>query len=261
MQFNGRRSLVPVLAALIAVSLTGCASTGDAPRKFTPEERSQLLVESARAALQEGDLVGALQNLKEAEASDAKNPDVYHTRALVLYARKDLSQALAEVRRANTLKRDFSSGQVTEGKILLDLGRYKEAEIPLLQAARDPLNREAYKAFTHLGVIRYRQNRFDESVQNLDRAIELSPNQACTAYYYRGHVRLKDARYREAIRDYSSATRRSCGNFNEAHLALATAYERSRQYDLARRKYLEIQQNFANTEVAERAMERLRALP
>ena len=261
MRFLGPRSSLPVLAALIAASLTGCASTGDAPRKFTSEERAQLLIESARAAIQEGDLVGALQNLADAEKNDAKNPDVFHTRALTFYARKDLPQALAEVRKALQLKPDYSSAQVTEGKILLDLGRYKEAEAPLIQAARDPLNREAYKAFTHLGVIRYRQNRFDESLQNLDRAVELSPNQACTAYYYRGHIRLKDARYREAIRDYASATRRACGSFTEAHLALATAYERSRQYDMARRKYLEIQETFANTEVAERAMERLRALP
>jgi hypothetical protein len=52
-----------------------------------------------------------------------------------------------------------------------------------------------------------------------------------------------------------------CGSFSDAHLALAMAYERSGQYELARKKYLEIQQIFGNTEVADRAIERLKDIP
>jgi len=44
-------------------------------------------------------------------------------------------------------------------------------------------------------------------------------------------------------------------------LALALAYEKSGQYDLARRKYLEIEQQFHSTQFAQQAIDHLIKLP
>ncbi len=257
-----RRPLLPtlVLGLSLAVFGFGCASE-QGGRKLTPREQAALFVEAAAGALKDNDLVAALQALAEAENLDSDFAPIYNARASVYFLRKEYPAALEQAKKSVQVDPTYSIGLITLGKILLDQGKLDEAVAPLEKASRDPLNREAFKAFTHLGVIRYRQKRFEEAQKDLDRAIELAPNQACLALYYRGHLKLREDHFKEAIRDYSGATRRLCGSFSDAHMALATAYERSGQFELARKKYVEIQQVFSNTEIADRAMERLRALP
>lgn len=260
------RKIAPLVAVLFSIgvsSFVGCASSKTSVRELTREEHADLLIRAASAAIEDQDLVGALKNLEQAEKLQPNSPALFNVRAAVFYARKELPRALEQARLSVQKDPKFNPGLTTLGKILLDLGRFKEAVIPLRTAADDPMNPESFKAFTHLGVIAYRENRWKDAQHELDRAIDLSGGRYCMASYYRGHLRLREGRFKEAIRDYSAATRRMCGRFAEAHLALATAYERSGQNEMARKKYLEIQQIFqtSDSEVADRAMERLRAIP
>ena len=128
-------------------------------------------------------------------------------------------------------------------------------------AARNPLYRDSYKAETNLGIIEYREGNFAKAAEHFGRAADQSPNEACIAHYYRGHLALKDNRFKDAIRDYDRATRRLCGSFSEAQLGLGIAYKRNGDFDKARRKFLEIQRNFPDTKVAEQANQHLRAIP
>ena len=84
---------------------------------------------------------------------------------------------------------------------------------------------------------------------------------SCVAYYYRGHLNLRENRFKEASRDYEHATQKFCAGFADAHFALGVAYLRNKQYDLARKKFLEIKQRYPNTEMADQAMDRLRYIP
>jgi TolA-binding protein len=95
----------------------------------------------------------------------------------------------------------------------------------------------------------------------LNRAVLDAPNQACIALYYRGHIKLREAKFDEAIHDYDQATRKTCAKFGEAHLALGIAYEKNRQFELARKTFLEIQKRYPNTKLAEQALDQLRYLP
>ena len=242
----------------------GCASGGvsNAPvHPLSDHERADLLVNAAAGAIEEGDPTGALQILMQAEKSDASLPRLHLVRATAYYVKKEVTQAMESVNRALQLKPDYSEARNTLGKMLLDQGRYAEAEKELQIAIKDLLSRDAFRAYTNLGILYYRQGKDAKALASLDKAILEGKSGACLAYYYRGHLKLKVAAYSDAVRDYSLATRRNCGNFSEAHLALATAYERSRQFEMARKKYLEIQQSFPNTQIAEQAMNRLKDIP
>lgn len=215
----------------------------------------------ALGALSEGDTTGALQNLAEAEALDPHQTEFHHTRARAFYFRKETILAETEVRRAIELDPKNSGAQNTLGKLLFDQGKSSEAQTHLMLAANDPLYYDAYKAWTLLGIIQYRNADYKKAKDYFDRAIISSPMGACIAYYYRGHVQLRDSLFGEAIRDYSLASRQFCAGFADAHLALGLAYEQSKQFDQARKKYLEIQTSFPSTRIAEQAMNHLRYLP
>ena len=244
------------VAALSAVS---CATTSK--NTLSSEERARIWVTSAQASLAEGDFTGALQTLARAESESTEVPEVYLTRAMVYYRKHELREAIQSVKIALKLKPDSSDAKNTYGRLLMETGDSQAAIKPLTEAANDQLFREAYKAETNLGIIYYRRGDFAQSEKFLNQAITNAPVGACVAYYYRGHLRLRESRFSAAIQDYDLATRRFCTNFPDAHLALGIAFEDAKLYDKARKKFIEIQERFPNTQVADQAVKRLRSVP
>lgn len=247
------------LAFALSASAAGCASSQK--KKLSDEQRAQRLAEIARGALLEGDATGALQNLALAERHDPKRAEIYHLKAIAYHAKNDLKNALIEGKKAVTLDPAVNEANNSYGKILLDAGKYHEAEVYLSKAAQDPLFRDAHKASTNLGILHYRLGDYAQAEKNLQKAIEQSPATACVAHYYQGHVELKTNRLKDAVKSYEKATHHLCSGFVDAHLALGIAYERNKQYTQARKKFLDIRQSFPNSKVADQAMDRLRYLP
>jgi len=253
------RVCLPMIA--IGLSLLSACSSAPAQRERTDEEKARLLLDIANGALVENDPTGALQHLLAAEKLDPKIPELYHSKALAYFGKHDLNSAIEAARYAVKLNPGYSIAQNTLGKLLMDAGRQDEA-VPFLQtAAKDPINREAFKALTNLGIISYRKSELDRARDYFDQAVLASPTSACIAYYYRGHVWLKKSDFRKAITDYESATRRFCGNFADAHLALGIAFQQAKQYQQARKKFVDIQNRYPNTNLANQAMDYLKYLP
>lgn len=220
-----------------------------------------MLIDIARSAYIEGDYTASLANLFEAEKLDADNYELHHLKALVYYRRDELPQAIDAGRRALEIQPTGWEAANTLGKILIDAKRLDEAEKVLLISVADPLNNQVYKAYTNLGILYYRQGKTGLADAEFQKAIKSNASLACVAHYYRGHLRMKEGKVPEAIRDYDRATKKTCGSFAEAHLALGIAYTRGRQFDLARKKFIEIQQIYPDSSVAQQAVERLRSVP
>ena len=216
----------------------------------------------ANGALREGDPSGALRELLVVEKmGGGKFPELHHTRALCYFVKKDLEKAIISAEKAVKLSPNYSDANNTLGKLYVDTGKHKQAELFLKRAADDPLYSSAYKPFTNLGISYYRQNKFKEALFNFDKAIDASPHLACVAYYYKGHLYLKSNENIKAINAYTLATRRYCSNFADAHYALGLAFARNKQYDEARKKFLSIQQLYPNMDISMKAMDQLRGLP
>ncbi|MEN9723995.1 MAG: hypothetical protein RJB38_1981 [Pseudomonadota bacterium] len=237
---------------------SGCSSVGRSSEKQMAAEQ---WVGLAEEALADQDPTGALQALASAEEIDERNPQLHHLRALAFLTKNDLPTALESVKRARELAPKNSAIATTAGKILMDLGRSDEAEKPLLQAARDPLYRDAFRARTNLGILNQRRGDWVQARFHLDRAISDSPELSCVARHVRGQISLKQGRLREAIQDFEGAVRHICAGFGEARLSLASALVADRQIDRAKRELFLIQEKFPGTPWAEAAMGHLRGLP
>ncbi len=255
-----RKGILAIGSAFILVTLHACSS-GPKVQEVSKEEKANIMVDAARAALSENDPTSALIHLNEAEKYDGKSREVAFVRALAFYKKSDLSNALTSARQAVALNPTNSAGNNLLGKILLDQGQLSDAEKYLQKAARDPLNPESYLAKTNLGILYYRSSKWVQSETQFNSAISDNAQMACVAYYYRGHLKLKKEKFQSAISDYDLASKNYCGNFPEAHLALGIAFTKSKRYDLARRKFLEIKEMFPESKIVERAMNELRELP
>lgn len=246
----------------LVLVLGACSSPETAPHKeYTENEKAKLLVEVANGALAEGDWTGALQYLARAERLNKDMPELYHSRALAMYKKHDLKAAIEAAKKAIEIRPEYPEANSTLGKLLMEASLYKEAVPHLEKAANNPLYRDAYKALSNLGILKYRLGEYLQAETYFNRAIQDSPMEACIARYYRGHIKLRNSLYQEAIQDYSDATKKLCTSFGDAHLALGIAYEKNRQYDLARKTFLEIQRRYPNTKLAEQAVDQLKYLP
>jgi len=247
--------------ALLAVTSCATGSRESGKSHKTPREKAQLLVDAANASMMESDPIGALQFLKTAEETDPSYASIFHGKALAFNMRKDLAQALVEMKHAQELEPENSAINNTYGKLLMDAGKAAEAEKYLKKAAADPTFRESYKSRTSLGILYYRQGQLDVADQQFEKATFDDPSNACIAYYYRGHIALKRGKLSDATRQYERATQKLCAGFADAHFALGVAYERDKKFDQARKKYLEVKQNFPESKIADQAMTRLGKLP
>lgn len=238
--------------------LSGCSSMRTSKDS---QSQAQKWVGLAEASLGDNDPTGALQELLKAEEIDSELPSLHHVRALAYLAKSDLPSARDSARRAHELAPKDSPIATTYGKILIDLNRYADAEGVLLPAARDPLYREAYRPRTNLGILNLRRGDYSAARFHFDRAIQESPEQACVAYHFRGQLGVKQGRLKDAIKDLERSTQRICAGYGEAEVSLGSALVSDRQYDRARKKFLEINDRFPGTTWADAAMERLRGLP
>lgn len=254
------------LTLALALTVSACASSQKSqttPDEITgsPQSRALAWVQLANSQLSDGDPVAALQSLESAERIKDNLPEIYHSRALALYQRKEPALALEAARKAVALNPKYSDGSTTLGKLLFDMGKYAEAEKVLLVPASDPTYADSYKPLTTLGILYYRAGRYDQAKQKLTRAVEFAPQASCLALYYLGHIHLRESNLKTAIKEYDQSTRGFCATFGEGHLALGMALTRDKQFDRARKKYVEIQERFPRTKVAEQALDQMKYLP
>ena len=186
---------------------------------------------------------------------------LHHSKALAYFAKHDLPAAIESAKRAVELNSNYSDANNTLGKLLMDAKRYQEAVPFLTAAAKDSLYRDSYKAWTNLGILKYRLEEFHLASTYFDRAILDAPDRSCVAYYFRGQIKQRNYKLSEAIEDLSRATKKLCANYGEAQLALGLAYQKNRDYNSARKTFLEVQKRYPDTKWAQQAMDQLKYLP
>jgi type IV pilus assembly protein PilF len=264
---NRSRFVLRALGFAALFALAACATTSkdgqhplDGNPSKSPRERAQILIEASNGSLMEGDPIGALQFLTQAEKLDPQYAPIYHAKALSYAYRKDFTSALREMKKSIDLDPENPYALNTYGKFLLDAGRLDEAEAPLIKSGDNPTFRESFKANTNLGILYYRKNQPDRADQRFQKAINDDPVNSCIAYYYRGHLLVRKNQLAEAEKYYERATQKQCAAFADAHLAVGMMDERLGKKDEARKKYLEIRQNFPESKASETAMERLKKI-
>jgi tetratricopeptide (TPR) repeat protein len=218
-------------------------------------------LDAGNAALVEGDATGALQNLVRGEALDSSIPELYHSKAIAYFGKHSLTDAVEAARQAVRLRPNYSDANNTLGKLLMDSKQYPEAVAPLLSAAQDTLYRDSFKAWTNLGILKFQVGDMHEAKVYFERAILDAPQKSCIAYFYRGQMLEKEDHLQDAIEDYQRGSKRLCALYGDAQFALGVAYGKNKNYQGARKVFLDIHERFPNTSLSEKAMLALRDLP
>jgi len=244
--------------------MVGCASPSGNKESDSsdPKVKAGRLLSAANLAIMDGDSPEAVRLLIDAEALAPEVPEIHFSKALAYYYMNLQEPAIASCQKTLALNPGFTNARVLLGRIYMENEQYKDAQRELEIASKDESNREQNKAYTNLGMVYYKSGQYELAQTAFENAKKRAPSDSCTANYYLGHLAARESKYDQALAFYKEATQNVCGGiFADAHYAIGLTLEKMKRWLDARKKYLDVQSLYPDTEVANKAIGRLRGLP
>ena len=249
------------LQTLILVLALGCVS----PAERAEEERK--LLQRARTHhdfganhLAEGRVELAIRELREAIELRPEDRWSHLHLALAYRAKGYPDDALDHLRQALTIDPDFHEARLTLSGLLIESKRYEEAAVECERLLNDPTFPAPWRALTNVGWARFKLGHHPEARQNLELALEYSPE------YWRALLNLgileeEEGRRVEAMERFEQVLESRAGPLARAetefriaeiyiglgqrekavkHLSAATEYEPSGEWGKRSKKYLKL---------------------
>jgi len=180
------------LAAGLAL-LAGCAGTQQEPAdtganiitesdESPQRKRARIRLELAVGYFEQGRVEVALDEVKQALASDPAYAPAFNLRGLIFMRLNEPRQAEDSFRRALALDGRDGDALHNFGWLQCQQGRYDESFRALRQALENPLYAGRAKTFMALGLCQTRAGRFEDAEQSLSRSYELDAANPVTGY-------------------------------------------------------------------------------
>jgi len=188
-----RTSCMPLLAALLALALAGCASMGpsgadpstapvtefDEPEHRT---RARLRMELASSYFEQGRTDIALDEIKQALAADATYAPAYVLRGLVFMQMNNVRLAEESFQRALQLTPRDPDTLHNYGWFQCQQGRHAQAIELFTRALASPVYGGQARTYLAKGVCQIRMGQLAEAEGSLSRSYELDPGNPIVAY-------------------------------------------------------------------------------
>jgi type IV pilus assembly protein PilF len=181
------------VAGTLVLALGGCAAhlagVSDPPHDIVTEsdepemrKRARIRMELAVGYFEQGQTKVALDELKQAIASDPTFPEAYNLRGLIYMRLHDMAQAEDSFRRAVALNPRDANVQHNYGWLLCQQGRYEESQRAFDTAMANPVYTGRAKTLMAQGLCQARAGRKAEAEHSLARAYELDAGNPVTGY-------------------------------------------------------------------------------
>lgn len=184
------RRLAGLAAVLLAAA--GCASPVGSPGSSADpitesdespaRKRARIRTELASGYFEEGRTEVALDEVKQALASDPQYAPAYNLRGLIYLRLNDPRQAEDSLRRALALSPRDPDTLHNYAWMVCGQGRYDEAERAFGQALASPVYPARARSFLAQGVCQARAGRLPQAEDSLRRAYELDAANPLAAY-------------------------------------------------------------------------------
>ncbi len=209
--------------------LTACQSPARVQKIDTG---AKLHYELGVDALRKGELPKAFDELMKSDKMRPNQPDVLDALGVAWRMRGDLKKADTYYRRLIRLPGVSPRNYTNYSSLLLQMKKYKEAELMARKALNDPRYANQDLAFINLGDALLGQDRFNEAIGAYRQALQMNPN-SLAAVLHEASAYAQYGRYNYARALYETKLRDLPGNraLTEALLALL---KKQNEFDAAR---------------------------
>ena len=195
-----RRAAASLLAALL-LSAAACRSSQRPPAEPENALTADLVnYRNGLALLKEGRADEAISLLQRAKQSYPNDPNIWNALGLAILYKKDFPDALKAFDQALYWDKGFYEAHNNKGVTLMEMGRYPEAETEFRLVLDAPASRDKANARLNLGLLRARQQRWEEAEAEFT-AILVDDPKFLRAYRERGIVRVRRDDFRGGLED------------------------------------------------------------
>ena len=227
---SGLRRFGIVALALAAVSGADGLQAKKKPKK--PQASLSDQTQLAQSLMDAGRVGDSLSVVNELLRQNPESAPIHALKGKLTFQAGKFLDAEQAFRKALEIDPYMTDAHNYLGVTLTALGRYDEAEAEYRKALEDAAYPTPEHVYLNLGILYATQNRDDEAIATLRRAVEINPR------FYKGHFELaavldRKGNVEEAAREYevASPAYRSVGEF---HYRLGFAYYRLGHVDKAR---------------------------
>lgn len=186
--------MVLAFACAALSGLTGCATNPDGSSARSTADlvtdsdepdvrkRARLRLELAVGYFEQGQTTVALDELKQALATDPSFPDAYNLRGLVYMRLNEIPLAEESFKRALVLSPRDANVLHNYGWLLCQQERFPQSQAVFAQAIATPLYGGRGKSLMAQGLCQVRAGLLPEGELSLQRAYELEPGNPITGY-------------------------------------------------------------------------------
>jgi type IV pilus assembly protein PilF len=264
----GNKWLLTMLSLWAILTLSGCASdasksttasaTGE-PASLAGGEKNKAAAEATRnvgeAYLVEGNLIGALRELKKAEQLNPDDHITHYDLGLVYLGRERYDQAIQQFDRAIQLKPDYAPAINSLGNAYASKGDWDKAIQAYERITEDAFYGTPYFALSNLGLAYYHKNDFAQAEKYFTEALKLSPD-FVQALGGLGMTYNATGRYSEAVVKLSRAVKKD-PKFAPLHFELGRAYRGLNNKAMAQAEFQQVLQLAPDSSLGREAMKEL----
>lgn len=201
----------------------------------------------------------AVTHLIKAATLNPKNADIHNNLGMAYYFKQEKELALEHIRRAVELDPKHTDARVNLASMLFEAGDLREAEKNYLSALKDVTYEKHARTYYNLALIELRRNQPKRALAHLNAAVKEEEGY-CPAWFQKGMLSYKTARYEAAAKEFHQARLGACvkdpaplywlaatdielGKFLSARMKLdelTTSFPKSSYANLANQKLSEI---------------------
>lgn len=236
---------------LLLLSLLSCSTSVE------KQEKALLYLQLGNNHISNGNYPFALRDLLTAEDLDPKNPVIQNSLGQVYFLRERYDLSQKHFNRALELDEKFTDAKNNLSRVLIEIGKYEDAEKLLEAVLQDLTYANLEKAYINYGLLFFNQKKFERAKAQFIKALD-AQSDSCIASNYLGRTIFE-------IKDYPGASRaldRAIGfcqksMIDEPHFYSALSYYRSGNKAKAEIRFSEIIQLYPNGKYKEKAQSML----
>ncbi|WP_413289401.1 tetratricopeptide repeat protein [Bdellovibrio sp. HCB337] len=215
---------------------TACAVFGGSK----DSESAELYLRMGSSQFESGNYPGALASLLKAEELDPTNPAIQNNLGLVYFMRQRLDLSEKHLRKALSLNSKYSEARNNLARVLIEEGKFKEAEKEVRIVIDDLTYPGVDKAYINLGLVQFNLKHYNEAKDTFLNALNASrDNCVANTYYGRSFFEMKDyAKAAPALDTAIGFCQRAL--FDEPHYYSALTYYRLGDKEKSMARFSEI---------------------
>lgn len=226
----------------------GCASWGNQNK-----EKAVLYLEMANTQIENNNLALALKDLLTAEELDPSNPVIQNNLGLVYFLRERYQLSEKHFSKAVSLSPQFTDARNNHARVLIELGRFPEAEKQLNIVLNDLTYVALEKGYVNMGLLRFNQKRYADAITNFQKALKGQPDN-CAANTMIGRSYFEEKDYMAAAESLDRAIEFCQKQLeDEPHYFSALTYYRLGNREKALARFRELLNYYPNGVYRERA--------